>query len=144
MKMNFADSELEYELLDGEYRRYVEENGDEGAEYLCIGLFGSNKIFFQYIDTIKEPVDFVESVISNIPEFALDYLVNLLNETEDMLVRATFYPGSPTGYEVYYNCDCESNEISNLIEWMANHNDFAAVEYRYTEIIDGHQKCIGA
>lgn len=139
MKMKFADTELEYELLNGEYYRYAEE---QYGEYLCVGLFGNNKVLFQYIDTMNEPVDFVQSLISNIPDYAMDYLVKVLNENSNIFVRLTFYPGNPTGFEIYYDCDCKDDSIGSLIEWMSTHNDFAATEYRYTEIIDGHQKCI--
>ena len=100
MKMKFADSELEYELLNGEYRRYKEHNGNENAEYLCVGLFNTNKVLFQYIDTLNEPVDFVQSVISNIPEYAMDYLVGVLNKNNNIFIRLTFYPGEPTGFEI--------------------------------------------
>lgn len=142
MKMKFADSELEYELLEGEYRRYVEEEGQAG-EYLCVGVFNTNRVLFHYVDTVKEPVDFVQSVISNIPDFAMDYLINALSENDDMLVRLIFIPGAPTGFEIYYNCYCEENDINSLVAWMSAHNDFAATEYRYTEVINGHQKCVG-
>ena len=142
MKMKFADSELEYELLNGEYRRYKEHDGNENAEYLCVGLFNTNKVLFQYIDTLNEPVDFVQSVISNIPEYAMDYLVGVLNKNNNIFIRLTFYPGEPTGFEIYYDCDCKENDINSLIKWMNIHNDFAATEYAYTEIINGHQKHI--
>ena len=140
MKMKFADSELEYELLDGEYRRYA----DEGyGEYLCVGLFDTNKMLFQYIDTTMEPVDFVQSVISNLPEFALYYLLNVLQTNNNMLIRLTFSPETPTGFEIYYDCSCQDNDINSIIEWISANNDFAAAEYRYTEVINGHQQCAG-
>ena len=140
MKMKFADSELEYELLNGEYRRYA----DEGyGEYLCVGLFDTNKVLFQYIDTAMESVDFVQSVISNLPEFAMYYLLNVLHTHSDTLIRLTFSPETPTGFEIYYNCSCRENDINSIIEWINANNDFAAEEYRYTEVINGHQQCAG-
>lgn len=140
MKIKFANNEFEGTLTNGEYRRYA----DEGyGEYLCVGIFGNNRVLFQYIDTMNEAVDYVQGVIDNIPDFAMDYLVNVLNENNDILIRLTLYPQTPTGFEIYYNCQCEENDVQSLIAWMGEHNDFEAEEYRYTEIIDGHQKCIG-
>ena len=143
MKMKFADSELEFKLLDGEYRRYIDEDKNKYAEYLCVGEFDTSRVLFQYIDTTNEVVDYVQSIISNIPEFALDYLVTALSTNNDVLVRLTLYPGEPTSFEIYYHCYCEDNDINNLIGWMGAHNDFAATEYKYTEVVNGHQKCVG-
>lgn len=139
MRMNFADSELEMELFDGEYWRFRGE--DELNHYFCVGVLDTNKIFFQYIDTTQESVDFVQSVISNVPELAMQYLIDVLSENNDLLVRLIFQAGSPTGFEIYYDCDYQSTDIGGLIDWMGTHNDFAATEYRYTEIINGHQQC---
>ena len=141
MKLQFANRE--FELLNGEYRRYVEEDGTQEAEYLCVGVYGNNRILFQYIDTSKEAVDFIQRVVDNIPDFALEYLINVFEAKNDVLVRMTFIPMLPTSFEIYYNCDCESNDIDNIIQWMSENNDFAATEFRYTEIVNGHQKCVG-
>lgn len=141
MKMQFVNKE--FELFDGEYRRYVEEDGTRSAEYLCVGVCGGNKILFQYIDTTGEVVDFVQRIIDNIPDFALDYLTDVLDINNNVLVRLTFVPVLPTSFEIYYSCDCKNNDINSIIEWMADHNDFAATEFRYTEIVNGHQKCVG-
>ena len=141
MKMKFANNELECELLEGEYRRYA----DEGyGEYLCVGISNTNRVLFQYIDIVKEPIDFVQSIIDNVPDFAMDYLVNVLSNKNDVLVRMTLYTEVPTGFEIYYDCYCENNDVESLVDWMRSHNDFEAEEYRYTEIINGHQMCIGA
>lgn len=143
MKMKFDNKEFNFELLDGEYRRYVEEDGTRSAEYLCVGICDSNRILFQYIDTTDESVDYVQCIIDNIPEFALDYLTDALDKNNDALVRLTLTPGLPSSFEIYYNCDCEDNNINNIVEWMWINNDFAATEFRYTEVINGHQKCVG-
>lgn len=142
MKMQFNNKEIDVELLNGEYVRYVDDD-TQSAEYLCVGLYGNNRILFQYIDTTNESVDFVERVVENIPEFALDYLINALTNNDNILVRLTFMPVLPTGFEIYYNYDCESNEVGDIIKWISENNDFAATEFRYTEIINGHQKCVG-
>lgn len=143
MKMQFNNKKIELELMDGEYRRYVDGDNTRSGEYLCIGICGNNKILFQYIDTTGEAVDFVQRTVDNIPDFALDYLTDVLVKNSDILVRLTFVPVLPTSFEIYYDCDYESNDMNGVIEWMANHNDFAATEFRYTEIVNGHQKCVG-
>lgn len=141
MKLQFANRE--FELLNGEYRRYVEEDGTQEAEYLCVGVYGDNRILFQYINTTGEAVDFVQRVVENIPDFALEYLIDVLNKNNNVLVRMTFMPVLPTSFEIYYNCDCQSLDINDMIKWMSDHNDFAATEFRYTEVVNGHQKCVG-
>ena len=143
MKMQFLNKEFGFELLDGEYRRYVEDDGTRSAEYLCIGVCGKNRILFQYIDTTEDVEDYVQCVVANIPEFALNYLTNVLDKNDNTLTRLTFVPGLPTGFEIYYNCDCEGDSVDKIIEWMWNNNDFVATEFRYTEIRNGHQKCVG-
>ena len=142
MKMQFANKE--FELLNGEYRRYVEADHTQSAEYLCVGVCGDNRILFQYIDTVGETKDFIQCVIDNIPKFALDYLTDVLNKNNKVLVRATLFPTMPTSFEIYYDCDCENNDMDSIIQWMSDNNDFAATEFRYTEIVNGHQKCVGA
>lgn len=141
MKVKFANKE--FELLNGEYRRYVEENGTHSAEYLCVGLCDDNKVLFQYIDTMGEVKDFIQCIIDNIPQFALDYLTDILSKNNNILARITLFPTMPTGFEIYYNCNCKNDDVDSIIQWMGDNNDFAATEYRYTEVINGHQKCVG-
>lgn len=143
MKINFANKEFDFELLNGEYRRYVEEDGSQSAEYLCVGVYGANRILFQYVDTVGDDVDFVQRIVENIPSFALEYLAEVFDKNNDVLVRLTFIPVLPTSFEIYYDCDCEDNDINSIIGWMSENNDFAATEYRYTEVVNGHQKCVG-
>ena len=143
MKIEFNNKGFDFELLNGEYHRYVEEDDSRRGEYLCVGICGNNKILFQYINTVDITTDFVESIVENIPEFALDYLTNVLDKNDNVLIRLTFIPVLPTSFEIYYNCDCESNEVNEIVKWMGENNDFAATEFRYTEVIDGHQKCAG-
>jgi redox-regulated HSP33 family molecular chaperone len=143
MKGRYDMKGFNFELLDGEYRRYVDSDGTQSAEYLCVGVFEGNRILFQYVDTTNEVVDYVQYVVENIPEFAFDYLIGVLKNNHNVLVRLAVAPTLPTSFEIYYNCDCQSNEISDIIVWMGENNDFAAEEFRYTEIKDGHQKCVG-
>ena len=143
MKLKFDNKEFDFELFEGEYRRYVETDGSRNGEYLCLGVCGVNRIFFQYVDTTGEVVDFVQRIVDNIPGFALEYLMDVLDNNVDVLVRLTFIPVLPTSFEIYYDCDCENNDVGSVIKWMGENNDFAATEYRYTEVVNGHQKCVG-
>ena len=49
MKMQFLNKEFDFELLDGEYRRYVEDDGTQSGEYLCVGVCEGRRILFQSI-----------------------------------------------------------------------------------------------
>lgn len=143
MKIKGLGKEFDFELLEGEYRRYIGDEGTQEAEYLCVGVCGSNRVLYQYIDTTGDIVDYVQCVVDNIPKFALDYLINVLERNDNVLVRLVLTPGLPTSFEIYYNYNCGEDGVDNIIEWMWLNNDFEATEFRYTEIIDGHQKCVG-
>ena len=133
---------FEFEILTGEYRRYVDVNGKH-AEYLCIAKYNNNKILLQYIDTTGVVVDFVQTLMDNMPDVAFDYLMSVISNKDNILARATFIPATPTSFEIYYDCDNDSDNIDEVIDWMRHHNDFAAETYRYTEIVNGHQRCVG-
>ena len=134
--------DLDVQLLTGEYHRFQEE--DRINFYLCPGLVGTNKLLFQYVDTLGQPVNFVQAVVDNIPKVALEYLVDALNTNENVLVFVSHVPGSITRFDIYYQSDCESNATDDLLDWMIDHNDWAAKQYNYTEIIDGKQRPAGA
>ena len=135
-----------FELLDGEYRRYRNRPGEpEHAEYLCVAKYKGNRLLLQHIRTDGEIVGFVETLFNNMPNFAFDYLMSVLDEHQKIIVRATYMTveDSPTSFEIYYGCDCESDQIDDILAWMINNNDWAAENYRYTEVVNGHQKCVG-
>lgn len=142
MTTKFTHRGFEFELLDGEYRRYADVGG-EHAEYLCVAKYNDNRILVQYVDTTRMVVDFVQTLMDNMPDFAFDYLVGVMNNNSNVLARTTFVPATPTSFEIYYNCDYVGDDIDGIIDWMHRHNDFAAETYRYTEVINGHQKCVG-
>ena len=142
MTTKFTHRGFEFELLDGEYRRYANVGGNH-AEYLCIAKYNNNRILIQYIDTTGVIVDFVQTLMDNMPKFAFDYLIGVMSDKDNVLARATFIPATPTSFEIYYDCDYTNDNIDGIINWMREHNDFAAETHRYTEVVNGHQKCVG-
>ena len=142
MTTKFMHRGFEFELLDGEYRRYVDTDGKH-AEYLCVAKYNRNRMLIQYVDTTSVITDYVQTVMDNLPEMAYDYLIDAMNKNLNVLARLTFIPATPTSFEIYYDCDYDNDDIDGIIGWMLNNNDFAAEDYRYTEIVDGHQKCVG-
>lgn len=144
MVTKFEYREFEFDLLDGEYRRYRNMPGQpEQAEFLCIAKYKENQLLLQYIDSTGVPVNYVKTLFENIPDFAFEYLMNVLDKQTNILVRMTFVPEAPTSFEIYYECDSCTDSIDETVRWMASHNDFASMEYRYTEVVNGHQKCVG-
>ena len=131
---------LTIELFEGEYYRFATADPTRINYYLCVGTYKTNKILFQYVDTKNVPVDYVQAVIDNLPKVALEYLVDALNTNENVLVFISHVPGSITRFDIYYQSDCESNATDDLLDWMMDHNDWAAKQYNYTEIIDGKQR----
>ena len=134
---------LTIELFEGEYYRFATADPTRINYYLCVGTYKTNKILFQYVDTKNVPVDYVQAVIDNLPKVALEYLVDVLNTNEKVLVFVSHVPGSITRFDIYYQSDCESNATDDLLDWMMDHNDWAAKQYNYTEIIDGKQRPAG-
>ena len=141
--MKLLYKKFEFELLDGEYRRYVDEAGTEGAEYLCIAKYNDNRMLLQYIDTTGIAVDFVKTLFDNIPDFAFEYLIQVMQNNHNILARLIFVPTAPTNYEIYYDCYYSKDDVDGIIGWMLAHNDWAAESFRYTEVVNRHQKCVG-
>lgn len=135
--------DLNIDLLEGEYHRFVDDDGTRTNYYLCVGLNGTNKLLFHYIDVDGTPVDYVQTTIDNLPEVALNYLTRVIANNDNLIAHVNYYPGWPTGFDLYYDSNCESNLIDDIVQWEKSHNDFAAKEYSYTEIINGKQRPIG-
>ena len=133
-----------FRLGEGEYRRYSGFNDQGTAEYLCVGRYKGNYILFHYIDHTDKVVDYIKEIINNVPQIAFDYLMDVLNTNDNIVVRMIYYPESPTSFEIYYDYNPSCYDIPSLIKWMGANNDFANEDYRYTEVINGHQMCIGS
>ena len=129
---------VELELQNGTMFRF--DNGD--PPYYCdIGIMNNgNKVLFYYTDC-TEVIDYIDGVIVHLPTFAAGYLEDILINHKNILVRLWYNPGSEAScFEIYYDCNCTSNDILEVINWMANHNDFATANYCYTEVRNGHQE----
>ena len=55
--------------------------------------------------------------------------------------KISFRRLEPTFYDSYKD---KGLLTQPLIRWMFDHNDFSAENYRYTEIVGGHQRCVGS
>ena len=42
-------------------------------------------------------------------------------------------------YDIYYDFNGSDLSINGLVDWMQLNNDFAAINYRYTEVKNGKQ-----
>ena len=146
MATEFEYRGVKFELLDGEFRRYrgIPELANR-EEYFTVAKYNDNRLMLQHVRTDGEIVDYVKTLYENIPDFAFDYLMSVLNEHQNVMVCATYVAleDAMTSLVIYYDCDCESNQVDDIIAWMINNNDWAAENYRYTEVVKGHQKCVG-
>lgn len=133
-----------FQLGEGEYCRYSGGDSSTSGEYLCSGTYNKNQLLFQYVNIDNEVVNYVATILNNLPDFAFEYLISVLNERNDLAVRLTYIPGFQTAYEIYYDYCQDYSDVSSFIQWMGTHNDFAAHTYRYTQVVNGHQSCIGA
>ena len=56
-----------------------------------------------------------------------------------ILIYITRYLDADSCYDIYYDFNGDDLSINGLVDWMQLNNDFAAVNYRYTEIKNGKQ-----
>ena len=146
MTTKFEYRGYDFELLDGEFRRYRDiPKLENREEYYTVAKYNGNRLFLQHVRTDGKIVDYVRTLFENIPDFAFDYLISVLNSHQSVMVCASYVAieDAMTSFTIYYGCDCDSNQIDDILAWMISNNDWAAENYRYTEVIDGHQKCVG-
>ena len=146
MATEFEYRGFDFELLDGEFRRYRDfPELANREEYLSVAKYNGNRILLQHVRTDGEIVDYVRTLFEKIPDFAFDYLMSVLNNHQGVMVCASYVAieDAMTSFTIYYGCDCDSDQIDDIIAWMISNNDWAAENYRYTEVVDGHQKCVG-
>ena len=146
MTTNFEYRGCDFELMDGEFRRYRDfPELANREEYLTVAKYNGNRILLQHVRTDGEIVDYVRMLFEKIPDFAFDYLMSVLNNHQSVMVCASYIAieDAMTSFTIYHGCDCDSDQIDDIIAWMISNNDWAAENYRYTEVVDGHQKCVG-
>lgn len=146
MATEFEYRGFDFELLDGEFRRYRDfPELANREEYLSVAKYNGNRILLQHVRTDGEIVDYVRTLFEKIPDFAFDYLMSVLNNHQGVMVCASYVAieDAMTSFTIYYGCDCDSDQIDDIIAWMISNNDWAAENYRYTEVVNGHQKCVG-
>ena len=146
MTTKFEYRGFEFELLDGEFRRYRDfPELANREEYLTVAKYNGNRILLQHVRTDGKIVDYIRTLFENIPDFAFDYLMSVLNSHQNIMSCVSYVAieDAMTSFTIYYGCDCDSDQIDDIIAWMISNNDWAAENYRYTEVVEGHQKCVG-
>ena len=143
--IRFNRSNLTFKLLGGEMYRVTENNGEQYAYYLQLAKYRTNKVLFYHDGADKEIVNYVKTIIDALPEVATEYLVTQLRIKKNVVVRCWYSAESGnSAYEIYYDADdCLSEDNQEIAKWMNEHNDWSAEEYRFTEVINGHQTVIG-
>lgn len=143
MATYFEHCGYKFEVLDGEYRSYPLDMGFH-ADFFCLAKYGDNRILVHYIDTKNKSVDYTNIVFENIPGHVFEYLIDVLSKETNILVHASYVSvdGCVSKVDIYYDCDCSSNCIDDLLVWTFDHNDFEAETSRFTEIRNGHRKSI--
>lgn len=130
-------------ITTGEMHTLVENSGETSKYYVALAEVGSNTILFHYTDASQNTLDYVDSIINGLPDFAKNYLAQVVNDNDNLLIHWSQYPNTDSGYTIYYDCDCENKDLIELPYWMQVNNDFAFVDYRYTEVKNGHQMIVG-
>ena len=126
-------------ISNGEIHRLRDDFGNESAYYVAFGNCSGHNILFNYTNIDDYNLDYVSEIINGIPDFAANYLVGVMQSNNNLLIYLTRYMGSDSCYDIYYDFDGDDLSINGLVNWMQLNNDFAAVNYRYTEIKNGKQ-----
>lgn len=135
--LNFLGESLS--IVNGETHRRIDDFGNMSAYYVAVGYCMGHTILFYYTNIDDYNTDYVNEIINGIPDFASNYLLNVMRNHNNLLVHLTRYPNADSCYDIYYDFDGVDLSISELVNWMQFNNDFAAITYRYTEIKNGKQ-----
>lgn len=130
-------------LITGETHRLVNDLGQQTSYYIALAECLGHYILFCYTDMNDDSVNYVSEIIDGIPSFASNYLIDVMQNNNSLLIYITRYIDSDSCYDIYYNFNGDDFSIDGLVNWMQLNNDFAAVNYRYTEIKDGKQTIPG-
>lgn len=130
-------------VLYGEMHRQIDDYANETAYYIALGHCLGHKIVFCYTNIDNYNMNYVQEIMNGIPNFAANYLLDVMHNNNNLLIYITRYADADSCYDIYYDFDGDDMSISELVNWMQLNNDFAAANYRYTEIKDGKQSIPG-
>lgn len=126
-------------ISNGEIHRLRDDYGNESAYYVALGQCLGHNILFNYTNIADYTLDYISEIITGIPEFASNYLLDVMRHNNNLLIYLTRYLDVDSCYDIYYDFNGDDLSINGLVNWMQLNNDFAAVSYRYTEIKNGKQ-----
>lgn len=115
---------------------------DADPYFVAIGYCDTHTILFHRMFDNNQIEDFIDSIITGLPDIAEDYLDEVLSENDNVLVHWSKYKDAPSAYDIYYDFTGDNDSIEEILNWMQLNSDFAATNYRYTEIKDGKQTVI--
>lgn len=115
---------------------------DADPYFVAIGTCGTHTILFHRMFESDQIEDFIDSIITGLPSQAEDYLDEVLTTNDNVLVHWSRYHNTPSAYDIYYDFTGDNQSIEEMLNWMQLNSDFAATNYRYTEIKDGKQTVI--
>lgn len=130
-------------VITGEIHRLRDDLGNESEYYVALGNCLGHTVLFNYTHINNYDLDYIYEIINGIPEFASNYLLNVMQNNDNLLIYLTRYLDVDSCYDIYYDFDGDDLSINGLVNWMQLNNDFAATSYRYTEIKNGKQSIPG-
>ena len=131
------------DIITGEMHRKIDEFGNMSMYYVALAECMGHNIVFCYTDVDHNDINYIDEIIAGIPEFAANYLLDAMKYNDSLLIYITRYHNTDSCYDIYYDFDGEDLSIEGLVDWMQINNDFAMVNYRYTEIKNGKQTIPG-
>jgi hypothetical protein len=126
-------------IITGEVHRQIDEFDQQSAYYIALAECMGHYVLFCYTDIHDYNNNYIAEIIDGTPSFASNYLVDTMQHNDNLLIYITRYRDADSCYDIYYDFNGDDLSIDGLVNWMQINNDFAAVNYRYTEIKDGKQ-----
>lgn len=91
-------------------------------------------------ESIKEETsNIIQEIIDGIEEIFAQYLANVLNNNQNVLVLIGKDAADKSFYTIYYGYSDNLLLPFNLFRWMNTNNDFAVDDKRFTEVRNKHQ-----
>lgn len=135
--LDFFDHSMD--VITGEVHRWRDDDGNESACYLALAECLGHNIVFNYTYVDNESVNYINEIINGLPVFASNYLLNVMENNSNLLIYITRFKNEDSCYDIYYDFEEDDMSLDDVVNWMQLNNDFAAVNYRYTEIKNGKQ-----